>query len=84
MHALLDAQTALIARGKTVALAGPRPLVARVLQLTGVDQRIPVYEHMKEAVAGWVALPELAAAARRGGRTVVSRSAPGLVHMDRA
>jgi anti-anti-sigma factor len=54
VHALLDAQEAVMARGATMALACPRPIVARALQLTGADQRIPVYGSVAEAAAGTI------------------------------
>jgi anti-sigma B factor antagonist len=47
---LLQAHQALLERGRSMALACPGRVVARVLQLTGVDQRIPVYSTM-QAVA---------------------------------
>lgn len=59
MHALLDAQDALMARGGTMALAGPRPVVAHALELAGVDQRIPVYDGVQAAVAGRIVMPEI-------------------------
>jgi anti-anti-sigma factor len=47
---LLQAHRALLERGRSMALACPGRVVARVLQLTGVDQRIPAYSTM-QAVA---------------------------------
>jgi anti-anti-sigma factor len=48
---LVAVQQGLMARGATMALAAPRPAVARVLSLTGADQRIPVYPTVAEAEA---------------------------------
>jgi anti-anti-sigma factor len=52
MRALLEAREALIARGGTIALACPQRVVARMLELTGIDQRIPVYLSVRAAAAG--------------------------------
>jgi anti-anti-sigma factor len=52
MHALLGAEEALTARGATMALVCPQRPVARVLELTGTDQRIPVYDSLKHAAEG--------------------------------
>lgn len=51
MRALLRAHRTLQERGGSMALACPGRVVARVLQLTCVDQQIPVYGSMHEAVA---------------------------------
>lgn len=53
---LLDIQGDLIAHGSTMALVWPRPLVAKLLELTGADERIPVYYNLREAVTGHVAV----------------------------
>jgi len=36
-------------RGGTLALASPQPVVARILELTGVGQVIPVYGTLRDA-----------------------------------
>jgi anti-anti-sigma factor len=59
-RALLDTQTLLIRNGGSMALASPRPVVARLLQLTGIDQRIPVYGSVAGAVRGRVPMPSRA------------------------
>lgn len=53
---LLDVQALLMAQGGSIALARPQPQVARLLQLTGADQRIPVYNSISAAVRGQVPL----------------------------
>ena len=57
-HLLWDIQVLLIARGGSMALACPQRRVARALQLTGTDQRIPVYDSLGGAVSGRVRLME--------------------------
>jgi anti-sigma B factor antagonist len=52
MRELLQAHRMLLERGGSMALACPGRVVARVLQLTGVDQRIPVYSSVHDAAAG--------------------------------
>ena len=59
-RALLDTQTLLLAQGGSMALARPQRLVARVLQLTGTDQCIPVYATVSGAVRGRVPMPRRA------------------------
>jgi anti-anti-sigma factor len=59
-RALLETQTLLMARGGSMALACPQPLVARVLQLTGIDQQIPIYDTTGGAVRGRVPIPSRA------------------------
>jgi anti-anti-sigma factor len=59
-RALLDTQAVLIAQGGSMALARPQRLVARVLQLTGTDQYIPVYDTVSGAVRGRVPVPSRA------------------------
>jgi anti-anti-sigma factor len=36
-------------RGGTLVLVSPQPVVARILELTGADQLIPVYATVSEA-----------------------------------
>ena len=58
VHVLVEAQEALMARGGSMAVACPNGMVARVLGLTGADQRIPVYGSVRAAVRGnvpWMA-----------------------------
>jgi anti-sigma B factor antagonist len=57
-HLLRDIQALLNARGGSIALACPQRRVARALQLTGTDQRIPVYDSVDSAVFGRVCLTE--------------------------
>jgi anti-sigma B factor antagonist len=59
-RALLDTQALLIAQGGSMALARPQRLAARVLQLTGTDQYIPVYDTVSGAVRGRVPVPSRA------------------------
>ena|ERR1700742_2674196 len=50
---LIGLQHALAVRGGSIVLAAPRPMVARMLSLTGADQLIRVYAGVDEAVAGF-------------------------------
>jgi anti-anti-sigma factor len=59
-RALLETQTLLMARGGSMALACPQPVVARMLQLSGADQQIPVYATLGAAVRGRVPMPSRA------------------------
>lgn len=61
---LLEGQQALIARGASLAITGAAGEVARVLQLTGADQQIPVYPDLRAAVQGRI--PELPDVPRAG------------------
>ena len=54
VYALLHAQEALIAGGGTLALACPQPVVARALELMGVDLQVPVYGTVRAGMAGLV------------------------------
>ena len=49
MQVLLSVRTVLNVRGGTIALVAPQPLVARILELTGADQYIPVYGSLEDA-----------------------------------
>ncbi|MEV4674176.1 MULTISPECIES: STAS domain-containing protein [Actinomadura] len=40
------------AAGGSLTLAGPRPIVRRALEITGLHRRIPVTETLQEALAG--------------------------------
>lgn len=52
VQVLLDIRVMMSDRGGKLALAGPQNTVARVLNLVGADQLIPVYASVGEAVAG--------------------------------
>ncbi len=49
MQVLLGARTVLAVRGGILILVSPQPVVARILELTGADQLIPVYSTLREA-----------------------------------
>ena len=49
MQVLLSVRAVLTVRGGTVALVSPQPVVARILELTGADQVIPVYDTLQDA-----------------------------------
>lgn len=49
MQVLLSVRTVLHVRGGAMALVAPQPVVARILELTGADQLIPVYDSLDEA-----------------------------------
>ena len=48
---IIGAYHALSLSGGTLALIHPRAAVARVFELTGVSQVIPVYDNVNEAIA---------------------------------
>ena len=52
VQVLLDTRVMMGNRGDKLALAGPQNTVARVLNLVGADQLIPVYASVEEAQAG--------------------------------
>ena len=52
VHVLLDIRVMMNDRGGKLALAQPQGTVARVLNLVGADQLIPVYGTVEEAAAG--------------------------------
>jgi anti-sigma B factor antagonist len=54
---LVEAQEGLMARGRSLAVACPPGPVARELEVTGADQRLPVYASVAAAVAGRVRFP---------------------------
>jgi anti-anti-sigma factor len=54
MQVLLSVRTVLNVRGGTLSLVTPQPVVARILQLTGADQYIPVYSSLEDAQTGEV------------------------------
>jgi anti-sigma B factor antagonist len=49
MQVLLSVCNVLAVRGGTLALVSPQPVVARILELTGTDQVIPVYDTLQDA-----------------------------------
>jgi anti-anti-sigma factor len=49
MQVLLSVRTVLSVRGGTLALVSPQPVVARILELTGADQYLPVYGSLEDA-----------------------------------
>jgi anti-sigma B factor antagonist len=51
MHELMEARASFGGAGGQLALVAPQPLVARVLNLTGADQVVPVYPDLRSAVA---------------------------------
>lgn len=52
VQVLLDIRVMMSSRGGKLALASPQTTVARVLNLVGADQLIPVYPSVQEAQAG--------------------------------
>ena len=58
MQVLLSIRTVLTVRGGTLALVSPQPVVARILELTGADQVIPIFDSLRDAqTADWARLP---------------------------
>lgn len=51
LRVLLEAERRARVGGGTLALAAPRPVVARVLQLTALDEHFAVYATVVDAVA---------------------------------
>jgi anti-anti-sigma factor len=51
MQVLLSVRTVLSVRGGTLSLVAPQPVVARILELTGADQYLPVYGSLDDARA---------------------------------
>lgn len=51
VHALLDIRAALAAVGGRLILVAPQAVVARVLNIVGADQLIPVCANLAEALA---------------------------------
>ena len=49
MQVLLSILTVLTVRGRTLALVSPQPVVARILELTGADQVIPIFDSLRDA-----------------------------------
>jgi anti-anti-sigma factor len=46
---LLSTRSLLAVRGGTLVLVAPQPVVARILELTGADQIMPVYGSLEDA-----------------------------------
>jgi anti-anti-sigma factor len=51
VHALMSIKTTLSGRGGSLVLVSPRPIVARVLELMGADEVIPLVDSLAEALA---------------------------------
>ncbi len=51
LRVLVDAHKRAVAEGGAVVLALPRAAVLRVLEITGIDQTIPSFASLDEAVA---------------------------------
>ena len=51
MQVLMSVRALLNVRGGTLALVSPQPAAARILELTGADQLIPVYDSVVDAQA---------------------------------
>jgi anti-sigma B factor antagonist len=49
MQVLLSICTVLTVRGGTLGLVSPQPVVARILELTGADQLIPIFDSLRDA-----------------------------------
>ena len=49
MQVLLSVHTVLTVRNGTLSAVAPQPVVARILELTGADQYIPVYGSLEDA-----------------------------------
>jgi anti-sigma B factor antagonist len=51
LHVILVAGRAMTTQGGSFALAAPQEPVRRILQLSGADQLLPVYESVEQAVS---------------------------------
>jgi anti-sigma B factor antagonist len=51
LQVLVGIRALLAVRGGTLMLVAPQPVVARILELTGTDQLIPVYDRLEDAQA---------------------------------
>jgi anti-anti-sigma factor len=51
LQVLVSIRALLAVRGGTLLLVAPQPVVARILELTGTDQLIPVYDRLADAQA---------------------------------
>jgi anti-sigma B factor antagonist len=52
LSVLIDVYKRLTMRGATFALAAPQPIVAKVLEISGLDQVLQVHPSVAQAVAG--------------------------------
>ena len=52
MQVLLSTRSVLAVRGGTLVLVAPQPVVARILELTGANKIIPVYDSLEDAQTG--------------------------------
>jgi anti-anti-sigma factor len=50
LHVILVAARSMASQGGTLALAAPAEAVRRILELTGADQLLPVYDSLAEAL----------------------------------
>ncbi|MFA1545431.1 STAS domain-containing protein [Actinomadura chokoriensis] len=50
LSVIVDCYKAATAAGGSLTLAGPRPIVRRALEITGLHRRIPVTETLQEAL----------------------------------
>ena len=51
MHVLIDTRNRFALEGGRTSIVAPHPLVARVLELSGADQMVPVYPDLAAALA---------------------------------
>jgi anti-anti-sigma regulatory factor len=51
MHVLMETHARFAGEGGRVSIVAPHPLVARVLNLSGADQMMPVYPDVAAALA---------------------------------
>ena len=58
LNVLVDTHKRLDARGGTLALAAPQPIVAKVLSISGLDRVLRVHTSVAEAVAAEAAAAE--------------------------
>ena len=77
VQVLLDIRVMMNDRGGKLALAGPQNTVARVLNLVGADQLIPVYPSVEEAVGTPLTLRRNTAHAAPEHRPLHSRPLTG-------
>jgi anti-anti-sigma factor len=51
LNILVQANLRAAARGGWLRLAAPQPMVSRVLEITGLDRTLPIYDSVVDAVA---------------------------------
>jgi anti-anti-sigma regulatory factor len=51
MHVLISTRNQFAREGGRTSIVAPHPLVARVLELSGADQMVPVYPDLAAALA---------------------------------